>query len=449
VGYSLRMPPATAPSGWLARLGLHRPELRAWAMYDWANSAFWTTVIAAVFPAYFVRTAAAGMEPAAATSHLAIVSAAAIAIVAVISPVLGAIADYAAMKKRLLGMFLAVAVSATGALWFVGQGDWKLALWLFAIGNIAGAANMTFYDSLLPHIASADEVDVVSSSAYAIGYLGGGLLLVLNLLWISKPEWFGIPDAGTAARLSFVSVAIWWAVFSIPLFRRVPEPPPQFAPGTTHPSVWRAAFTRLGTTFHELRTFKHAFLLLVAFAIYNDGINTIIRMASAYGTEIGIPADDLLPVFVVVQFAGVPFAFLFGRLAVRITAKRAVLLSLAVYAGITVFGYFVHTITHFYILGLAIAVVQGGSQSLSRSMFATMIPKHKSSEFFSFFGIFEKFAGILGPLLFGLVAQRMGTSRPAILALIPFFAIGAWVLTRVDVQEGQRAARAAERDLDA
>jgi UMF1 family MFS transporter len=443
------MPEQTAPAGWLTRLGLGRRELRAWAMYDWANSAFWTTVIAAVFPSYFMSVAASGMEPASATSRLALASAAAIAIVAVISPLLGAIADYAAMKKRLLGMFLAVAVSATGALWFVGQGDWKLALWLFAIGNIAGAANMTFYDSLLPHIASADEVDVVSSSAYAIGYLGGGLLLALNLLWIAKPGWFGIPDAATGARLSFVSVAIWWAVFSIPLFRHVPEPPPQFAPGSHHPPVWRMALSRLNSTFHELRTFKQAFLLLVAFAIYNDGINTIIRMAVAYGIEIGISMGDIIPVLVVVQLAGVPFAFMFGRLAGRITAKRAVLLSLAVYAGITVFGYFVHTIAHFYILGVAIAMVQGGSQALSRSMFATMIPKHKSSEFFSFFGIFEKFAGFLGPLVFAIVAQRMGTSRPAILALIPFFAVGAWLLSRVDVEQGQRAARAAEERWNA
>ena len=441
------MPDKPVPAGWLSSLGLNRPELRAWAMYDWANSAFWTTVIAAVFPTYFVSVAASGMEPASATSRLAIASAIAIAIVAIISPILGAIADYAAMKKRLLAAFLAVAVSATGALWFVGQGDWKLALWLFAIGNIAGAANMTFYDSLLPHIASADEVDVVSSSAYAIGYFGGGLLLTLNLLWIANPGWFGIPDAGTAVRLSFVSVAIWWAVFSIPLFLGVPEPPPQFTPGVRHPPVWRVAFRRLNTTFHELRAFKHAFMLLVAFAVYNDGINTIMRMASAYGTELGIPVSALLPVFVVVQFAGVPFAFMFGRLATRITAKRAVLLSLVVYAGITVFGYFVSTITHFYILGIAVAAVQGGSQALSRSMFATMIPKHKSSEFFSFFGIFEKFAGILGPLVFGLVAERMGTSRPAILALIPFFLVGGWILTRVDVEEGQRAARAAEARL--
>jgi UMF1 family MFS transporter len=438
------MPDRPASSGWLSRLGLDRPELRAWAMYDWANSAFWTTVIGVVFPMYFVRTAGANLEPSSATSRLAIASAAAIGIVAVVSPVLGAIADYAALKKRLLGAFLSVAIGSTAALWFVGQGDWQLGLWLFVIANIASAVNMTFYDSLLPHIASADEVDVVSSSAYAIGYLGGGLLLIVNLLWISYPASFGLADAGVAARLSFVSVAIWWGVFSIPLFLRVPEPPPQFAPGAPHASVWGTAFTRLRGTFHELRSFKHAFTLLVAFAIYNDGINTIIRMAAAYGSEIGIPVVSLFPVFVVVQFAGVPFAFMFGRLAVHITAKRAVLLALAVYTGISIFGYFVSTTWHFYVLGVAVAMVQGGSQALSRSMFATMIPKHKSSQFFAFFGIFEKFAGVLGPLVFGLVAQRTGTSRPAILALIPFFLIGGWLLTKVDVAEGQAAARAAE-----
>jgi UMF1 family MFS transporter len=284
----------------------------------------------------------------------------------------------------------------------------------------------------------------VSSSAYAIGYLGGGLLLVVNLAWISKPTWFGIPDAETAARLSFVSVAVWWAVFSIPLFRRVAEPPAQADPAAARRSLWVVAFSRLGTTFRELRKFKQATLLLVVFAIYNDGINTIIRMAGVYGAEIGVSVDALLPVFVLVQFAGVPFAFLFGRLAARLTAKRAVLLALLVYAGISVFGYFISAIWHFYVLGLAVAMVQGGSQALSRSMFSTMIPKHKSSEFFAFFGIFEKFAGVLGPLVFGIVAERTGTSRPAILSLIVFFAVGGYLLARVDVAAGQRAARAAE-----
>jgi UMF1 family MFS transporter len=429
---------------WLDRCGLTRPELRAWAMYDWANSAFWTTVIAAVFPYYFVRTAASGMAAPLATSRLALCTALAIAIVALISPVLGSFADFTATRKRLLAVFLAIGLAATCGLWLVQSGDWRFALVLFLIGNIGAAVSMTFYDSLLPHIASNAEVDRVSSSAYALGYLGGGLLLVLNLLWIGQPSWFGLPQGTIAARLSFVSTAVWWAVFSVPLFRRVPEPPPDRTSARPGTSAWLESFVRLGHTFRELRSFKQALLLLVAFAVYNDGINTIIRMASAYGAEIGIPAGSLMLVFVLVQFAGVPFSFLFGNLAGRIGAKRAVLYSLGVYGLIAVFGYFVSVAWHFYVLGFAVATVQGGSQALSRSMFATMVPRHKSSEFFAFFGIFDKFAGVLGPLVFGIVAARMGSSRPAILSLIVFFAAGGYLLTRVDVDAGQRAARAAE-----
>jgi UMF1 family MFS transporter len=439
------MPTPPAGATWLERLGLNRPELRAWAMYDWANSAFWTTVVAAVFPIYFAEAAAAGMEPSLATSRFAMANALAIAIVALVAPLLGAMADYAALKKKFLGAFLTLSVGATAALWFVRTGDWKLGLFLFVVANIGAVANMTFYDSLLPHIAAEHEVDRVSSSAYAVGYLGGGLLLVVNLLWIAKPSWFAIPDGGTAARLSFVSVAVWWAVFSIPLFRRVPEPPALRPAGTAGEPILRIAIARLGKTFHELRQYKQAFLLLVAFAIYNDGINTIIKMAAVYGSEIGFSFSGLLPVFVLVQFAGVPFAFMFGRLADRISAKRAVLLSLVVYVGISIFGFFISTLWHFYVLGFAVAMVQGGSQALSRSLFSTMIPKHRSSEFFSFFGVFEKFAGILGPLLFAVIAERYHSSRPAILSLVVFFVVGGYLLTRVDVEAGRAAARAAER----
>jgi MFS transporter, UMF1 family len=434
----------SSSENWLARLGLHRPELRAWAWYDWANSAFWTTVVAAVFPIYFSNVAAADLLPAKATSRLALGTAFSIGLVALISPVLGAMADYAAMKKRLLGVFASVGVAATGALWFVGRGDWPLGLGLFVIGNIGAAASMTFYDSLLPHIAADYEVDRVSSSAYAVGYLGGGLLLALNLAWVAMPHVFGLPDAATGARLSFVSVAVWWAAFSIPVLTRVPEPPGSGTRRLSPAGLARVAFGRLGSTLRELRTFRDAFLLLVAFAIYNDGINTIIRMAGIFGAEVGISLESLLPVFLLVQFIGVPFSFLFGRLAVKITAKRAVLVSLVVYAGISIFGYFIHELWHFYVLAFVVAMVQGGSQALSRSMFATMVPKHKSSEFFAFFGIFEKFAGVLGPLLFGIVAERTQSSRPAILSLILFFAVGGYLLTRVDVAAGQRAARAAD-----
>jgi UMF1 family MFS transporter len=256
---------------------------------------------------------------------------------------------------------------------------------------------------------------------------------------------FGMADAGVASRISFVSVSIWWLLFSIPLFRHVREPAVVARGEQGHPLA--IASRRLVQTLKELRGFRQAFLLLVAFAIYNDGINTIIRMASVFGTEIGLPEDSLILSFLVVQFVGVPFAFAFGRLAAHIGAKRSVLLSLVVYTGISVFGYFVSTSWEFFLLAFMVGSVQGGSQALSRSLFAAMIPRHRSSEFFAFFGIFEKFAGILGPVLFAVVADVVGSSRPAIVMVVAFFAVGGYLLTRVDVEAGERAAREAERHV--
>ncbi len=439
------MPQPAPREGVLAKLGLHRPELRAWAMYDWANSAYWTTIITAVFPRYFTDVAAGDMATTVATTRFAWATTIAVAIVALITPVLGAIADQAAMKKRMLGVFLATGVLSTAALWFIDRGDWVLALVLFVISNIGAAGSLSFSDSLLPHIASADEVDRVSTSGYAIGYLGGGLLLALNLAWIAKPAVFAITDGQTAARLSFLSVAIWWAVFSIPIFVRVPEPPARHEHNDLAAGgVVAGAFIRLGGTFHELRKYRQALLLLVAFAVYNDGINTIIRMAQPFAAAIGIPDTAAISAFLIVQFVGVPFAFLFGRLAVHLGAKNSILLSLAVYVGISVFGYFITSSAQFFAMAVAVATVQGGSQALSRSMFATMIPRHKSSEFFAFFGIFEKFAGVLGPMLFAITVERMGSVRPAIVSVVIFFLVGGYLLTRVDVKEGQRIAREAE-----
>jgi UMF1 family MFS transporter len=438
------MPSPDSGESWLDRLGLNRPELRAWAMYDWANSAFWTTVIAVVFPQYFARVAAADLPAGQATSYFAWASALAVAVVAALGPVLGAIADYAALKKRMLAVFIGIGVASTAALWFVDRGDWQWGLFLFVMGNIGAAGSITFSDSLLPHIAAPHEVDRVSSSAYAIGYLGGGLLLVVNTAWIAKPEWFGMPGGTFPARLSFVSVAVWWLAFSVPIFRRIAEPPARREAGEDGGSLLTAGFSRLGHTFRELRVYRQAFLLLVAFAIYNDGINTIIRMAGIYGAEIGLREDAILASFIMVQVVGVPCSFLFGWIAGRVGAKRSVLGTLAVYAGISVFGYYLSTGWQFFLLAFMVGTVQGGSQALSRSLFASMIPRHKSSEFFAFFGIFEKFGAVLGPALFGLVAATSGSSRPAILAVILFFVVGGYLLARVDVEAGQRTARDAE-----
>lgn len=425
---------------WLERLGLGRPDIRAWAMYDWANSAFQTTIIAAVFPIYFHKVAAAGLAPAEATSRFAWATTIAILIVAIIAPLLGAVADYAAMKKRLLGVFLAIGVVATGAMYWIERGDWLFALVLFVIGNVGVAGSVVFYDSLLPHLVGPSDLDRVSSAGYALGYIGGGVLLALNLAMIQKPALFGIPDAGMATRLSLASVAVWWLVFSIPLFRRVPEPPRRIEPDETprmNPVL--TGGRRLLETFHELRKYRQAFLLLLAFLLYNDGIQTIIRMATTYGSEVGIDESAMILALLITQFIGVPFAFLFGALADRIGAKRAIFGGLAVYAGITVLGYYMKNATQFLALAALVGMVQGGTQALSRSLFASMIPRHKSSEFFGFFGVFERYAGILGPAVFAWVSAHSGTSRSAILSVIAFFVLGAALLTRVDVAAGRAA----------
>jgi UMF1 family MFS transporter len=430
----------------LERLGLHRRELRAWAMYDWANSAFMTTIVGSVFPIYYAQVAAATLDPATAAFRFSIATTIALAFVTVLSPILGTIADFVPMKKKFLAASVAIGAGGTAAMFFIQRGDWALALALLALGNIGAMASLIFYDSLLPHIARGDELDRVSTAGYAIGFLGGGLLLAINLAWIQSPGTFGLPDTGAGVRLSFLSVAIWWVVFSIPLFRQVPEPPVRLAQAMPLGRAIGASFVELGHTFKELQRFKQAFLMLLAFLIYNDGIQTIIRMASLYATQLGIGSTHLILAFLLVQFLGIPFTFLYGMLAGRIGAKPSIFLTLVTYAAIATLGYFMTTATHFYLLATLVATVQGGSQALSRSLFASMIPRFKSSEFFGFFSVFEKFAGIFGPLLFAASIAMFGSSQAAILSVIAFFVIGGVILVFVNVDEGRKIARQVEAE---
>jgi UMF1 family MFS transporter len=428
----------------LSRLGLDRPQIRAWAMYDWANSAFQTTVITAIFPAFFVSYAAAGMDEGVARANFAWATAIAVTVIAFMGPVLGALADYRAWKKRLLAVFVAIGTASTFLFMTIEEGAWMYAAALFMIANIGAAGSLVFYDSLLPHIAAPEEIDRVSTAGYAIGYIGGGVLLLLNLAWILSPATFGLPDQTAAIKLAFVSVAVWWALFSIPLFRRVPEPRAVLeADERRQDSGIRVAFTRVWETFHEIRGYRNAFLMLVAFLLYNDGIATIIRMATIVGDEIGIDRNAQIAAIVMVQFVGIPCAFMFGALADRLGPKRALFGALIVYTGISVLGYFMTEVWHFFVLAFLVAIVQGGAQALSRSLFARMIPSHKSSEFFGFFSVFEKFAGIAGPVVFGAAITLFGSSRAAILSVIVFFVAGAVALTRVNVADGEAEAAAA------
>lgn len=440
----------------LNHLGLHRPELRAWAMYDWGLSGMQTVIMTAVFPLFFLSYAAHGLEGTQGEERYAVANTIYAVVIAVIAPFLGAVADYKGAKKAFMAGFMMLGIGATGAMYFIGQGDVTLASILFILSLAGATGSTTFYESLLPHIASEEEIDRVSTAGYALGYIGGGVLLAIDLLMIQQPGLFGFPtgpdltpeQASLPVRVAFLTVAVWWLLFSIPIFRRVPEPP-RALEKDEHVGVnpFKVAFVRMGETVRELRSYKQAFLMMVAFTVYNDGIQTIIKMASVYGSAIGIGRADLITAILIVQFIGVPFAFAFGAVAGKLGAKRSIFIGLLVYTAICIFAYRMQTTREFYILAMLIGLVQGGTQALSRSLFATLIPKHKSGEFFGFFSVFEKFGGILGPLAFAVALNQFQSSRVAILSVIAFFVVGAAILLMVDVKEGERIARAAEKDL--
>jgi UMF1 family MFS transporter len=419
-------------------------------MYDWANSAFATTIMAAFLPIYYSQVAASQLPDSVATAYWGYTTAIALAIVAVLSPALGAIADYMGAKKRFLAGFMAFGVTFTALLYLAGEGDWLLASGIFIVANIGFAGANVFYESLLPSVAREDEVDRVSTAGFAIGYVGGGVLLAVNAAWYLWPTSFGFADGGQAVRASFVSVAVWWALFSLPLFRTVREPGRRLVAGEEaglNPVT--AGFSRVMATLREIRGHPDLFLFLLAFLIYNDGVGTIIKMGAIYGEEIGIGTPHVVGALLVLQFVGIPFTFAFGQFATRVSAKSGILVCLAVYSGIAAFGFFMSEPWQFWALAFGVAMVQGGIQGLSRSLYASMIPAGRSTEFFGFYSVSSKFAGIAGPLVFAAVGQSMGTSRWGILSLVVFFTVGAAVLTRVDVEAGQELARKEESTMRA
>jgi UMF1 family MFS transporter len=431
----------------LDTLGLHRPELRAWAMYDWATSAMQAVVMTAIFPIFYVSVAqSAGRVEAEATSAWASINTLTLLGIAVASPILGAIADRAPVKKRGLALFMLVGILGTLGMFFVHEGQLGLASAAFALSLIGATCSFVFYEAMLPHLASPEEVDRVSSAGYALGYLGGGLLLAFNLVLILKPALFGLPSgtgltfdqASLPARVGFVAVAAWWLGFGILSLRGLPETPVRER-GESGLRIILGAVRELGETFRALKAHPQALLMLGAFLIYNDGISTIIRMATAYGKEIGLTASEMIPAVLLVQFIGIPFAFAFGGLAKRIGTKRAILLGLAAYVVISVLGWRMTTPRDFFILAVLVGMVQGGTQALSRSLFANLVPTERSGEFFGLWSVFEKFAGILGPFFFWLAILLTGSSRTAILSVIIFFLIGGGMLMRVDVAKGRAA----------
>lgn len=422
----------------------HKRTIHAWTMYDWANSTFATTIAAAVLPVYYSTVASANLAPHEATSNWAFTTTIALVLVALLGPILGAMADFTGAKKRFMTIFVVIGVFGTALLYLVKSGDWLMASVFYIIGSIGFAGANVFYDSLLPHIANEDEIDQVSSRGYAMGYAGGGILLAINLAMIMLS-----PDHLTEimTRISFLTVSVWWFVFTIPLWKNVKEPPRRILAAEIGFNPVKASLSRLSSTFKEIRKYKELTKFIVAFWLYNNGIGTIIFMATIYGTELGFSATTTIGTLLMVQFVAIPFAFLFGWLSKKIGTKKSILLSLLIYTLIAIGGYFLYKEIHFWLLGFAVAMVQGGSQALSRSLCGRMMPKSKSAEFYSFFSVSEKIAGTVGPLLFGVVSRMMGGSRLSIVSLIIFFSLGGLLLWRVNEKDGIAVAEAEEKIL--
>ncbi|MGP4106561.1 MFS transporter [Virgibacillus sp. L01] len=413
---------------------MRKKTVFSWMLYDFGNSAFATTIMAAVLPVFYYDVAAVGVDQSLADSYWGYSQSIAALIVAVMAPFLGAISDFSAAKKKFLRFFAFMGIIASILLAFVGEGDYIFASLLLIIGTIGFSSANIFYDAFLPEIADEDDIDKISSYGFAFGYIGGGVLLAINILMILKYSWFGMPNATVASQVSFVTVGIWWFIFSLPLLKNIKEEK-KVTPKRDRSYV-TIGFSRVTNTFKEIKQYKHLLIFLLAFWMYNDGISTIIKMATIYGRDIGIDSNSLIAALLITQFVGIPCTFFFGWLAKKITAKKALYITLYAYLGIVILGYFMSSALHFYLLAVCVGLVQGGAQSLSRSIYGRMVPANKHAEFFGFYGISAKFAAIFGPFLFAIVGQLTGSSRLGIISLVIFFIVGIVLLRFVNIDQG-------------
>jgi UMF1 family MFS transporter len=419
---------------------LARRPVVAWAFYDWANSAFATTVMAGFFPVFFKQHWNAGVEVTESTFRLGLTNGLSALVIALLAPVLGAIADRSSSRVRLLMTATVLGCAATAGLALVGQGQWLAAALLYFAASLGFWGGIVFNDSLLLHVAEREEYDLVSGFGYALGYLGGGLLFAVNVLMTLKPHWFGLADAAQAVRVSFVMVAFWWLLFALPCALLVRER--ESAPRVPWSEAVRQGFAELGGTLRELGRYRHIVLFLAAYWLYIDGVNTVIKMAVDYGLSLGFDSSKLVAALLLTQFVAFPAALAFGWLGRRIGPRRGIFIALSVYVGATVYAYFIEGVRDFFVLAVVIGLVQGGIQSLSRSYFGRLVPEGKSSEFFGFYNMMGKFAAVLGPLLTGIVARATGDPRLSILSIVVLF-IGGGVLLVVAARAERRAGAAA------
>jgi UMF1 family MFS transporter len=404
---------------------MRRPVI-GWAFYDWANSAFSLTVVTAFVPILLADYWSEGVESTVTTFRLGLANGAASAMVAVLSPFIGALADRFGRRKGILAMFATLGIVSTGSLYFVAQGQWPIAIACYVIATVGFASSNSLYDSLLVDVAPDTHFDEVSAFGFALGYLGGALLFACNVFMVANPASVGLDSPVDAIRMSFAMVAVWWAIFSLPLLFWVEEHP--------HEQTGRAlaeTFAELAATVREIVGHRNLLFFLLAYWLYIDGVYTIIKMAVDYGLSQGLSMQDLVQAILLTNFVGFPAALFFGWLGKRIGAQRGLYIAISVYVVVTVAAVFLRTAAEFYLLAVCIGLVQGGVQSLSRSFYARLIPAHKRSEYFGFYNMLGKFSAIIGPVMAGMVALLAGSQRLAILSIVILFVGGLILLTRV------------------
>ncbi|HPM71080.1 MAG TPA: MFS transporter [Smithellaceae bacterium] len=410
----------------------------SWAMYDWANSAFATTVMAGFFPIFFKEYWADPNLPQQSTFYLGMANSLASIIVAALAPFLGAVADRGSAKKKFLFFFAFLGVVMTGSLYMVAQGHWMQAVIFYVAATVGFSGGNIFYDSLITGVSSEKKMDFTSTLGFGLGYIGGGLLFLLNVLMFQFPAFFGISGKVMAIKLSFLSVAIWWAVFSIPLFLFVKEPKAEKGVPFFHAVV--EGWQQLIGTLRDIRHLKVVGLFLLAYWFYIDGVDTIIRMAVDYGKSLGFDSGALIAALLMVQFIAFPAAILYGLFSMRIGTKKAIMIAICAYTLITVLAFFMTQKWHFFTLAACIGLFQGGIQALSRSLFTQIIPANKSAQFFGFFNMLGKFAVVFGPVMMGVITILTENVRYGILSVTVLFVAGGFLLSRVNIEEGKRVA---------
>ncbi len=421
-------------------------QIISWAMYDWANSAFALVIMAGFFPIFFKQYWSTGEHVTQSSFYLGIANSSASLVIVILAPLLGAIADQGGSKKGFLLFFTLLGASMTAMLYGIEQGAWPAAMGIYILATIGFSGGIIFYDALIVDVAPHQQLDFVSGLGYALGYLGSGLLFTINILMTLNPGWFGLADASEAVRWSFLMVAAWWTLFSIPLFLFVKKPKPAGSAHKKPIATLRGAIRQLSGTFREIRRLHVVFLFLLSYWLYIDGVDTIIKMAVDYGMALGFDSNSLVMALLITQFVGFPAAIAFGILGKRLGAKIGIYIAISVYLVVVVWASRMESEWEFYAMAVTIGLVQGGIQSLSRSFYARIIPADKAGEFFGFYNMLGRFAAIFGPLLMGWVSLATGNPRLSILAIAVLFVLGLLLLLFVDEQEGRRMAQTLEGD---